>query len=135
MELSNTLHRLMQPFDLFETLSDQVDLVFREHPTVFKVALVVNHLFRSLAMSFMLLSPVCWPICFVGSVFYRITVEKNCAFKFTIPSLAGGISLLLAQSGFSMAPLGLYLSYVVLTVDYEVDHRPCGHCMNVSRSP
>ncbi|MBX7067385.1 MAG: hypothetical protein K1X28_09150 [Parachlamydiales bacterium] len=137
-------------WNILETPTNIIDAFFREHPLVFKVALFANHLFRALAMSFMMLcfSPT---ICFAGSLFYRLTVEKNCAFKFALPALGGGISFLMSEAGLasvvsgiafsslerlgesliSLIPLGMYLSYVILTVDYEVDNRPCDHCVDV----
>lgn len=130
MHLSTVFNEAIEKWNILEGPTEKIDEFFREHPNVFKVALIVNHIFRAAAMSFMMLAPIGWPICVLGSIFYRLTVEKNCAFKFALPSLAGGFSFLMARAGelVSMIPAALYLSYVVLTVDYEVDNRPCPNC-------
>jgi hypothetical protein len=82
-------------------------------------------------------------ICFAGSLFYRLTVETRCAYKFALPAFAGSLALpmgwealakLVQGAAFSslrafgaacanLAPCLGYMAYVVLTVDYDVDHR------------
>lgn len=130
MQCSTIFNEGIAKWNILEGPTEKLDEFFREHPNVFKVALIANHLFRAAAMSFMMLAPIGWPVCVLGSVFYRLTVEKNCAFKFALPSLAGGISFLMATAGdiLNFVPTAIYFSYVVLTVDYEVDNRPCPNC-------
>jgi hypothetical protein len=36
------------------------------------------------------------PLCFVGSLFYRLSVEKNCAYKFALPAFAGSMAFMIA---------------------------------------
>lgn len=121
---------------------------FKNHPTLLKIALFVNHLFRAGAMvGFMLLLPVpmpaCLAICFAGSLFYRLTVEPNCSYKFALPAFAGAVAFLLAcpeilnmihgtafntaKAGViafaSIVPLLGYAGYVALNVNYEVNKK------------
>ena len=82
-------------------------------------------------------------ICFAGSLFYRLTVETNCAYKFALPAFAGSIAFPIALPGLFnlingiafvslghagrysplLIPLAAYLAYIVLTVSYDVDNR------------
>lgn len=148
MNISDTFNQFIERWNVLQGPTQKLDDFFREHPNIFKVALVINHIFRAFAISFMMGAPICWPICFIGSLFYRMTVEKNCAFKFALPSLAGGACFLKAKPAidsltigialttleqfsktfFALIPLGVYFSYIALTVDYEVRHRPCLDC-------
>ena len=116
---------------------------FKNHPTQFKAALIVNHLFRAAAMqSSMQILPFSlrtnMGVCFVGSLFYRLMVEDNCAYKFALPAFAGGVAGWIAKKALIegvaltsiralvvFTPVALYLSYVVLTVDHDVDQKPC----------
>jgi len=87
-----------------------------EHPTVYKVVLVVSHLFRAA----MILAMIDWmqlPIfmsaglMLIPSLLYRASVERFCVFRFTLPSWAGGIALWIARGaiGTVYAPLGAAL--------------------------
>lgn len=128
----------------FDDIAAKCDNYLRENPQLHKVVLMLNHLFRTLVMRAMLQVPGALPFCVAGSLIYRITVEKNCAFKFTLPALAGSLAIELAVglipliSGIaflslesfvtafiSVIPLLLHSIYVYLTVDYEVDHLCC----------
>lgn len=115
------------------------------YPTIYKIALLVNHLFRALTMAFFLYAlpcsfPVSLALCFGASLFYRLTVENNCAYKFALPAFGGGVALLIghtalvqiasgnafksltffSQSLVSLIPLTAYITYILLTVDYDV---------------
>jgi hypothetical protein len=117
-----------------------------KYPNLHKTALVVNHLFRAVAMTALygvmpFSMPVNMGICFGGSLFYRLTVETHCTYKFALPAFAGSIAFPLANTAVNYAVSGLafsclgafvdtltsalpliaYLSYVVLTVNYDVD--------------
>ena len=101
-------------------------------------------------------APVNLALCFSASLFYRLTVEGNCAYKFALPSFAGALTFPFARTAFadmiskaafhsmntfavtlcSLLPFTAYLTYIVLTVNYDVDKnceflapkRPC--CRN-----
>ncbi len=149
MTLSTKLHDAITDYNFLTKPTDQIVEYFAYHPTAFKIALLVNHIFRAAAMvGFMIALPVSTPvsigICLAGSLFYRLTVESNCAYKFALPAVGGSIALLvakpalenLANSTFAsyipLIPLALYGAYVVLTVNYDVDNRPCPFCVTGS---
>ena len=123
---------------------------FDQNPTVFKIALVANHFFRTISMiAFMLVMPYSMPMnivcCFIGSLFYRLTVEKNCAYKFALPAFGGALAYFMGKTAidslisevafeslnaFGAGMLGLvppmaYTACVALTVDYDVDNSCC----------
>ena len=84
-------------------------------------------------------------ICLGGSLFYRLTVEENCAYKFALPAFGGAAAFLVGRSALAglvsgaafasigafaaacvaILPLGAYLAYVILTVAYDVDSKHC----------
>lgn len=115
----------------------------KSHPTIYKIALIVNHLFRAVMVAALMLmlpfSPwMSMAICLAGAIFYRLTVETNCAYKFALPAFAGGSALLIAKEAciqaiaqgalaafasvaFASISLCAYFAYIVLTVSYDVD--------------
>jgi hypothetical protein len=67
------------------------------HPFVNKVVVVANHFFRAVAMhTFMCFLPLSLLINFTvglaGSLFYRMTIERFCHFRFALPSFLGAIA-------------------------------------------
>ncbi len=144
--LSTSFHQLLEKHNVLHQPTKQISECFAQHPNLYKTALVVNHLFRAVAMT-----ALCWVmpfsmpvnigICFAGSLFYRLTVETHCTYKFALPAFAGSIAFPLANTAvdytvsgiafsclgafvetlMSALPLIAYLSYVVLTVNYDVD--------------
>ena len=145
---STCLHNAIVKFNVLKEPTDRLREYFSTRPEFYKVALIVNHIFRAVSMTaFSLLLPFSLPvnlaICLAGSLFYRLTVETNCAYKFALPAFAGSLAIPLAISGAvalvsgvafasigtlalatgSLLPCGAYLTYVVLTVSYDVDHR------------
>ncbi len=148
MSASERLHTTIEKYNPLNQLTQGMTGFLLEHPTLYKCALLVNHIFRAVAMAaFMTALPyslfVSSAICFGASLFYRLTVENNCAYKFALPALAGAITLQVAQpalaqlvrgaafaslalfssSILSLIPLAGYLVYIVLTVDYDVNQR------------
>lgn len=146
MSLAATLHQFIEQHNVLQEPTDALGAFFKEHPALYKVALLVNHLFRAFAMwGLGLFLPygtlVNGVICFLGSLFYRLTVETHCAYKFALPAFAGSVALAIASrsleelitgvafaslSAFGLAfvsliPLLLYTSYIVLTVSYDVE--------------
>ncbi len=143
-----TLHNLIEKYNVLQKPTEQISEYFRNHPDVYKAALIVNHLFRAVSMTaFTALMPFAAPVsialCFAGSLFYRLTVETNCAYKFALPAFAGSIAIPLglialthlvtgvafaslgafAIAVVSLVPIAAYLTYIVLTVNYDVDNR------------
>ena len=142
------LHQFIEKYNCLQKPTEKLNEFFREQPQFHKVALLVNHLFRALAMTaFCALLPfsaaINIGICFACSLFYRLSVETHCAYKFALPAFAGSIAIPIALSGLmsiitgvaltsltafgiaalSFLPLAAYVTYIVLTVNYDVDHR------------
>ncbi len=142
------LHQFIEKYNCLQKPTEKLSEFFREQPEYYKVALLVNHVFRALAMTaFCVLLPFSAPInmgiCFAGSLFYRLSVETHCAYKFALPAFAGSIAIPMAISGLmsivtcvafasltafgsallSFLPLAGYVTYIALTVNYDVDHR------------
>lgn len=145
MSLENSLHVCIDRFNILEAPTKSIDNFFNRHPDLHKIALIINHIFRAVAMTaFCIFLPytasVNLAICFGASLFYRLTVETNCAYKFALPALAGSIALpmgrialndivkgvafetlkTLGHTLFTLAPAVAYLAYIILTVSYDV---------------
>lgn len=144
-----TFHNFIEKYNVLQKPTEQINEYLRERPTLYKVALLVNHVFRALAMTaFCYMLPFSIPInvaiCFGCSLFYRLTVETNCAYKFALPAFAGSIAIPLAVIALSnivtgvafvslsaigltfisLIPLTAYVTYIILTVNYDIDsHR------------
>jgi hypothetical protein len=146
-----TLHNFIDKYNPLQLPTDQIYNYLQKHPNFYKTALLANHIFRAVSMTaFNLLLPFSTPaniaICFAGSLFYRLTVETHCAYKFALPAFAGALAFPMAYKAIldliqgaafvsinvfaaSLAqtlPLAAYFTYIVLTVDYDVDAR-CGN--------
>ena len=145
--MSVQLHQaLTSPANILILWTLSVDEFFNSHPTLYKVALVANHLFRATLMAALMYTMPCSllvtaSICFAGSLFYRLTVENNCAYKFALPSYGGALAFFSAQTAWvhivsgamftsislsalsiaSFLPPIAYVTYILLTVDYDVD--------------
>lgn len=151
MQWDVALHKMIEDFNFIVKKPAQIaEAFFKNHKTVYKVVLVINHFFRTIAMAALCtILPYSFPaniaICFAGSLFYRLTVEPNCSYKFALPAFFGSLtlpsaltSLTLVISGvafislgtlittcFYLVPFVVYATYVVLTVNYDVDHQCC----------
>jgi hypothetical protein len=144
--LSVRFHTWIENNNILQRPTTYLVNVFDKHPTLYKIALMINHLFRAAMMvGFMFVPGIPFSakmgICFVGSLFYRLTVERNCAYKFALPALAGAMAFMLAVPALlslingmaftsllsgcltcaALIPLPIYLTYVLLTVNYDVD--------------
>lgn len=150
----------------FNDFSNSVDAYLKvigdwldDHPTINKVVIVVNHLFRALAMATLItLLPyshlVNCGLTLAASLFYRVTVERCCPFRFALHSCAGGAAMVAAQPALidlvaglafeslqtlgrallQIAPLGLYLGWVVYISSLSVDARIKPEKMNVEEA-
>ncbi len=147
MTCAESLHNFITNYNVLKTATDQIETFLNEHPEIKKVALLVNHIFRAIAMlALRLFLPfsllVNDLICFAGSLFYRLTVETHCAYKFALPAFAGSMAIPLAHTALyefisgvafaslatfgvallSLIPLAAYTTYIILTVSYDVDN-------------
>lgn len=127
-DMSTALHRVIDRYNILNEPTRQIEEYLIAHPNLYKVVLLVNHLFRAVSMAaFRLALPCSGPlslaICFAGSLFYRLTVETHCAYKFALPAFAGSIAILMATSYVSVVPLTAYVVYIVLTVNYDVNKK------------
>jgi hypothetical protein len=148
MSCATALHNLIEQYNVLTGPTDQMNDYLHDHPDLYKTALILNHLFRAASMTtFMFCLPLPFVlsagICLAGSIFYRLTVENNCAYKFALPAFGGSAAFLMGQvslaqliSGVAFAsletvaaaltsllPLATYMAYVILTVSYDVDQR------------
>lgn len=148
MSCSATFHHAIQKYNVLNNPTRQTSLFFKRNPNLYKVALLTNHIFRAIAMTTFCTAlpfgmPVNIALCFTASLFYRLTVETNCAYKFALPAFAGSLTFPMAleatgkiveglafeslgacaSAAISLAPLALYCTYIVLTVSFDVDRR------------
>jgi hypothetical protein len=148
MSFDLSLHNLIEKCNVLQKPTEQINEYLIDHPNLHKVVLLTNHIFRAASMvALSLLLPFSAPvnilICFAGSLFYRLTVETHCAYKYALPAFAGSIAFPIALpaltnlvsgvafaslSAFGLAfvtllPLAAYFTYIALTVNYDVDNR------------
>lgn len=148
MSLSVKFHDCLEKINILQsptkTIADSLD----SHPTIHKIVLLIDHLFRASMIFGSMYIPhiplnAKMGICFSGSLFYRLTVERNCAYKFALPAFFGAVAFMLAlpaiinminktaflskTTGFkaicSLFPLAFYGVYILLTVNYDVDKK------------
>jgi hypothetical protein len=148
MQLSLRFNACIDRINILEKPTACIGEFLENHPTIYKITLIINHLFRAAMMVGLMFIPgvplyASMPVCFVGSLFYRLTVEKNCTYKFALPAFAGAAAFMLAlpalismingvafatvASGFaacaSFLPLLLYGTYIFLTVNHDVNQK------------
>jgi hypothetical protein len=153
MLLATSFHNFIEKHNVLQKPTMQISNYFNKHPDLYKVVLAVNHIFRDISMAaFPLILPFSAPvsigICFAGSLFYRLTVEGHCPYKFALPAFAGATAFLLAKvtlpqlisgvaftslSAFAIAfssliPLVGYVVYIALTISYDVDNQSKVKC-------
>lgn len=151
--MSVSFHQFIQRCNVLQRPRAALNTYFKNHSTVYKTVLFVDHLFRVIGMTGMMAViktalpfsfPINLGICFAGALFYSLTVEVKCPLKFALPAFAGAVAFPIAFTALnsmisgvafaslgafalafaSLLPLAGYLTYVVLTVNYDVDH-PC----------
>jgi hypothetical protein len=148
MSISLQLHHWIDQNNLLKSPTKKIHAYMMDRRDIYKVVLIANHFFRAFSMAGALLVLHCpfWTkafLCFSASLIYRLTVETNCAYKFALPSFAGSIALPMGKEGAalfinraafsslktfaealgSLAFFSLYATYVILTVDYDVDRK------------
>lgn len=150
MSLALSFHELIEKYNVLHQPTKQVDDYLKQHPALHKAALIANHLFRAASMvTLMQRLPLTLPkkiaLCIAGSLFYRLTVEVNCAYKFALPAMGGALAYMVGKNGLeamingvafasfktfakaftSLVPLTTYFIYITLTISYDVDHCSC----------
>lgn len=148
MSAALRFHTFIDKYNILHKPTEIVRDFLNNHRTFYKVVLVVNHIFRAVMMTALMLAlpysiPVKAAFSFSASLLYRLTVENNCAYKFALPAFAGSLALPIAKTALpkvinsvaftsmkmfartfsSFLPLIAYITYIVLTVSYDVDSR------------
>lgn len=146
MSLSVKFHHCIDKYNILETPTEIIAKHLKHHPTTYKIALLIFHLFRAAMVVGLMFIPhlplyARMIICFSGSLAYRLIVEKKCPYKFALPAFFGAAAFMLAlpaiisminQTAFltvgggfkavsSLLPLSFYGIYILLTVDYDVN--------------
>lgn len=144
--LSVKFHDCLEKVNVLAAPSKSIANFLDTHPALYKIVLIICHLFRAAMVVGLMFIPYLplyakMAICFAGSLFYRLTVERNCAYKFALPAFFGGAAFMLAlpalislisQTAFlstgagfaaisSLLPLTFYAIYILLTVNYDVN--------------
>lgn len=148
MSAALRFHNFIDKYNILHKPTEIVRDFLNNHLTFYKVVLVVNHIFRAVMMTALMLAlpysiPVKAAFSFSASLLYRLTVENNCAYKFALPAFAGSLALPIAKTALtklisntaftsmnrfaltlgSLLPLTAYVAYIVLTVSHDVDAR------------
>lgn len=148
MSADLALHNFIEQHNVLKQPTEQIGEFCTNHPLIYKTTLVAVHVIRALmtaafcaALPFSV--PVNLAVCFVGSLLYRLVVEIKCSDKFALPAFAGSIAIPIATTACtelvngiafaslgaaavafaSLIPLAAYMTYVVLTVNYDVNER------------
>lgn len=105
----------------FQPLSEQFMRWVKKYPTIHKIVTVFNHCIRTMCMAAMMV-----PLGFTGTalglstaLFYRITTENPCPFKYSLPAFFGGLASQLAL--FSVFPLIMWTAAVIVISHREVE--------------
>ena len=104
----------------FDEWCDSVGNWLDQNPTVYKVALIVNHVVRAL-MNFAMMVWMPMPLLgsaglmLIPSLLYRASVERFCVFRFTLPSWAGGVAMSIAMISVSLGGV-LLAGYIVMVM-------------------
>lgn len=151
MSTSSSLHNNIQQYNILQIPSDQVSSDLNKNPSLHKTVLIVNHIFCAAAMlGLKVLLPfsgaVSVGVCLIGALFHRLTVEPKHNYKFALPAFAGAMAFPIAQPAISqlisgaafaslstfgiafvsILPLACYVTYVALTVNYDVNKLKIG---------
>jgi hypothetical protein len=145
--MSVALHNLIDKVNFLPKVRDEINNFLRDHPNLYKVVLIANHFFRAIAITALTAwlpfsLPVNIAICAAGSLFYSLTMERG-GHKLALPALAGSLTFKAGVAAFqqivngvafasfetfattfgTFVPLAAYAVYVILTVNYDVNHR------------
>lgn len=129
MAFSARLSAFVNKHNPLETPTEQIRDYLLEHRTIYKIVLVANFVLLTL-MFVSPLSPTLGGAAALGlrALFYRLTIETNCIYKFSLPVYATMISLWLVATAWTCGPLITSLSlipliasvvYIVCDIDFE----------------
>ncbi len=101
--MTSLLNKAKETKTRFDDCMDSIGKFLDQNPTAYKVTLFASHAFRSLGIYSMIITSPVNPIATTGiilasSLLYRAGIERFCIFRFTLPSLAGGLSLWMAKA-------------------------------------
>lgn len=139
-----------------DSLTQKVGEWLDEHPTIFKIVVFANHLFRAIAMfALMVVLPYSFltncVISLAASLAYRLTIERFCHFRFAIPACLGGIALhmglpaieylvnniafqtfgLMVETFVGLGAMALYTAGIIWISHSSVENRPAtASCCN-----
>lgn len=158
MTVSSQFHEMITQHNILTKPTQDLASYFARNPQMLKAAMICNHIFRAAVMlGFMVALPFSLPVsaalCAAGALFYRLTAETNCSYKFSLPAFGGALSALIAKpallqiiSGVAfvsmsalataligIVPIAMYAIYVVLTVDYDVNSRNSSFSIQLPR--
>ena len=99
MMIDASMHNVIDRFNVLKIPTKKVTDMLKSHPALYKTALLINHLYRAISMAALMWimpfsAPINAAICFAGALFYRLTVESNCAYKFALPAYAGSLAFI-----------------------------------------
>lgn len=101
MGLVSTINKIPSYIGL-EKATSAIGAWLNKHPTVYKIVLIVMHIFRALAMIalmyFLPFGPLVNMAIGIGaSLLYRITVERFCPYTFAVQACAGAAAFELSR--------------------------------------
>lgn len=125
---------------------DAAGVELKKHPNIYKCAIIVDHLLNASKM-YALVQILPYSKCTncvvtgISSLYYRVTAEGPCAFRFSIISCFGGAAFISARIGMiefargtafrslalflksscTLAPLSIYLFCIVKFTNDDVD--------------
>jgi len=143
MEFSATLRAFVDKYNPLAMPTDLIGDYLLENCTIYKVVLIVNFIFRTALMTaimWLLPLPVAMAVGLgmgAASLVYRLTVETNCIYKFSLPAYATSMSLWFAEiawthgpliASLSLIPLIMSVVYIVCDVDFEATNQGKSCC-------
>lgn len=99
----------------FRNLPKDIGAWFDERPKLYKAAVVANHLFRMFSMYAFMgalpFSPVVKAVVGLSSsLFYNVTIERFCQFRFAMPAFAGAVAFSMSKDALAQIVCGVALS-------------------------
>ena len=133
MEFSVELRDFVNKYNPLETPTELIRDYLLEHRTIYKITLVANFVLLTL-MFVSPLSPGLGLATGLGlrALFYRLTIETNCIYKFSLPVYTTLMSLWLIATAWTCGPLLFSLSlipliasvvYIVCDIDVEATNQ------------
>ena len=110
----------MSTRECFDKQCDKVGKFLDKHPLLYKITLVISHIFRAVMMFALMhlipLSPLLTcGLMLIPTLLYRSAIERFCAFRFSLPSLAGGLAIWAARATLVSIIAGVAFSSLAAT--------------------